>query len=103
MRPRFARFSPQARADLIEIRTHIALTGSPAKAGSYVTGLTRYTREYAAKGLTGSDRPEFGPGLRSVPYDRYHIIFRVNGAALDIAGVKGAAQDIPVVLKGDRE
>lgn len=94
MRPRIPLYTAEALADLRRLEFFIGLDDR-SYAKRYVTELRTYIRNAAAKGLTGTERPEFGPDLRSLTYDRQVIIFTVSTDHLSIVHIRDGSQNIP--------
>jgi toxin ParE1/3/4 len=92
------RFSGRAELDLIEIGDFIALD-SASNAGRFVAGLEEYCRVLEAHPLLGRAREELLPGLRSLPYRRYVIFYRVTADDIEIVRVLHSARDIRRALR----
>jgi toxin ParE1/3/4 len=90
------RYLAQARDDLIQIRRYIAReTGSNATALKYTEKLRQQCRELAElPGTIGRARPELMEDLRSIPYGNYVILFRYNGAFVEIVSIIEGHRDI---------
>ena len=69
-------FSPAAEADLAEIALFIAVD-DPERALTFVDELQGACTVLLDYPLVGVARPELGHGLRSKPYRRYMIYYRV--------------------------
>ena len=86
-------FSPVARADLLAIARHIA-EDNPDRALSFVA-------ELEAKAAQAAERPgsfpasDVAPGLRSIVYGRYLLLFRELADEVRIVRVLHSARDLP--------
>ena len=87
-------FSPAARADLLAIARHIA-EDNPDRALSFVA-------ELEAKAAQAAERPgsfpvsdDVAPGLRSIVYGRYLLLFRELADEVRIVRVLHSARDLP--------
>jgi toxin ParE1/3/4 len=70
--------SPEARADLKELREYIALKSSRRTAAKYIRRLKKFSGELAIAPHRGESHEHFRPGLRSIGFeDRVSILFAV--------------------------
>lgn len=70
------RFALRAERDLIDIGDFIA-RDSPANAVRFIARLEEFCELLVSQPLAGRVRDEVSPGLRSLPYGRYVIFYRV--------------------------
>jgi addiction module RelE/StbE family toxin len=92
-------FSPQARADLLQIHDRIA-QDNPANALRFVDRLEQQCYRLADHPYMGRSRSDLGPGFRSfvVPGTRYLIIYRVVEDGVQIIHVRQGGQDLNRLL-----
>lgn len=76
-------FSPAAEADLIDIALFIA-TGDPDRALTFIDELQAACSILLDYPLVGVARPDLGDNLRSKPYRRYMIYYRLVGDVVRI-------------------
>jgi toxin ParE1/3/4 len=90
------RYLKQAQSDLIKVKIYLAKqSGSNAVASRYVAKLRQQCRELAElPGTMGRARPELMEGLRSIPHGNYVILFRYNGASVEIMSIIEGHRDI---------
>ena len=86
-------FSPAAKADLLEIALYIA-QDNPVRAFCFVDELEVECLKLGQATGIGMARPELGEGIRMLPYERYLIFYREQGAMLRIERVMHGARDI---------
>lgn len=85
-------FSPEARADLLAIATHIA-ADDPERALSFVEELEARCADLLTYPEAGRPRPELGTGLRSKPHGRYLIFYTPAASAVRIERVLHGSRD----------
>jgi toxin ParE1/3/4 len=85
-------FSPAAEADLEDIALYIA-ADDPVRALGFVEELEAACAILAEHPRAGMARPEVGAGLRSKPYRRYVIYYRVAEEAVRIERILHGARD----------
>lgn len=85
-------FSPAAEADLIDIAVYIA-ADDPVRALTFVEELEAACNILVDHPLAGVARPEIGESLRSRPYRRYIIYYRVTDSAIRIERILHGARD----------
>jgi toxin ParE1/3/4 len=92
------RISAAAAIDLDEIWLHIA-SDSPANADRFLDRLvTTITDTLAAAPLAGRARDEFKVGLRSFPFERYLIFYRVPKDDVEIIRIIHGARDLGAIF-----
>jgi toxin ParE1/3/4 len=70
--------SPNARADLKELREYIALKATPRTAANYIRRLRKFSQELAIAPHRGEQREDLRPGLRTIGFEgRVSILFAV--------------------------
>jgi plasmid stabilization system protein ParE len=79
MSPLFkVQYTPEARADLIEIRDYIAMHSSQRRANGYIRRIRALCRSLAIAPHRGESRAHLRPGLRSIGFEgRVSILFAV--------------------------
>jgi addiction module RelE/StbE family toxin len=92
-------FSPEARADLLQIHDRIA-QDSPSSALRFIDRLEQQCYRLADYPYMGRSRSDLGSGLRSfvVPRTRYVIIYRVVTDGIQIIHVRQGGQDLNRLL-----
>jgi toxin ParE1/3/4 len=85
-------FSPAAQADLLDIALYIA-ADDPARALRFVDELEAACDVLVDHPFAGVARPEIGEELRSKPYRRYMIYYRVLGDVVRIERFLHGARD----------
>lgn len=93
MGPRRLELTEAARADLRNIRRHIA-EDSPQNARVFVAELTAKIAFIAQTGFTGSPRGHVAEGLRAFPYKHRCIYYRLYADRIVVVRVLHGAQDI---------
>ncbi|MBX3529837.1 MAG: type II toxin-antitoxin system RelE/ParE family toxin [Rhizobiaceae bacterium] len=93
-------FAPSARGDLREIGDYIAADNRPA-AKRMVAALQERARRLVDAPRLGKLRPDLQPGLRSIPFRNYVILYRVEDAAIRIERIIHGARDIDAVFEDD--
>jgi toxin ParE1/3/4 len=96
------RISPHARADLIEIWSYIA-DDSVANADAFIDKLYETLQVMGRQPGSGRRREELAPGMRSFPFRRYVIFYRVAAGAIEIVRVLHGARDVESVFEGHGE
>ena len=88
--------TPAARDDLIGIRDWIAVQAQSYDiADAYVERIKARLSSLADFPNRGSPRPDLGPELRSIPFERKRIIvYRIEGDVVDILRVLDGARDL---------
>jgi toxin ParE1/3/4 len=90
--------SDAAEADLEAIWMHIA-TDSPANADRFLDRLVAsITGTLSTAPLAGRARDEFEAGLRSLPYEKYIVFYRVRESIVDIVRIIHAARDLSAIF-----
>lgn len=85
-------FSPAAEADLVEIALYIA-ADDIERAQSFVGELEAACAVLVEHPFAGVARPELGDGVRSKPYHRYVIYYRVEDESVRIERFLHGARD----------
>jgi toxin ParE1/3/4 len=91
-------FSERAELDLIEIGNFIA-ADNPAAARRFVAHIEKHCRLLEDHPLLGRSRDDLLPELRSLPYRRYVIFYRVSGDSVQIVRVLHGARDAGCTLR----
>lgn len=92
MRPAY-RLTARARADIDSIAMWIAAGGNRARAVTFTEELEARCAQLADFSEAAQLRPEYGPGIRAVPFGRFLILYLVEpGEAVLVVRVVGAAQ-----------
>jgi toxin ParE1/3/4 len=95
-------FRPEAEADLADIYDHIA-ADSPARAKRFVALLRERCGALRQHPRMGRTRDELRPGLRSLPVERYLVIYRVREGAVEVAAVIHGSRDVAALFPGGEE
>jgi toxin ParE1/3/4 len=82
-----------ARADLIEDHAYIARE-NPFAADHFILDLYARVQSFAAAGLTGVNREEFGEEIRSMAYRERLIFFRINEIEMTVLRVLHGHQHV---------
>ena len=88
---------PEAEADLIDIGLYIA-EYSTTRARSVVQRLRLRARLLKTHPEAGRPRPELGDGIRSLIDRPYVLLYRIEGAAVEVVAILHGARDLPTVL-----
>jgi toxin ParE1/3/4 len=90
------KFLDSARDDIERIFRYIAVQSGSEKVGrNFVRRLTDRCRELAAAEFElGRPRPEFVPGLRSLPFGNYVLFFRYQDGWLEILNIIEGHRDM---------
>lgn len=91
-------FRPAALADLVEIHDHIA-ADSPARARKFIALLRDRCGPLRQFPEMGRLRDDLRPGLRSLPVDRYVVIYRVLGDVVEIVTIVHGSRDVDTVVR----
>jgi toxin ParE1/3/4 len=92
-------FRPEAEADLAEIHDHFA-QDSPARAQRFIALLRDRCAPLRQFPEMGRMRDDLLPGLRSLPVDRYVVIYRVLGDAVEIVTIVHGSRDVDTLVRG---
>ena len=85
MRRREVRLRPRALTDLMSIYDFIAEAAGPTVAIGYVGRLEAACRALAEASERGTLRPDLGPGIRTVGFERRAtIVFRTSATDVEI-------------------
>lgn len=95
-------FLAAAKQDLEGIYDYIA-ADSIERAGRFIDRIQFKCRSLTATPWIGRDRPDLAPGLRSLSYSRYLIIYRVRDDAVQIVGVIHGMRDLPAIFDRDED
>ncbi|HLF94068.1 MAG TPA: type II toxin-antitoxin system RelE/ParE family toxin [Planctomycetota bacterium] len=91
------RLSARAQADLEEIWVYIG-QDSPAAADRFVERILQTCRTLARTPRIGRPREDLAPGLRSLPYEKYVIFYRIAKSGVEVARVLSGYRDIEVLF-----
>ena len=92
------RVSPEARADLDEVWLYIA-HDNPDAADNYIRAIVSRLPVLASMPLTGRERPELSPGLRSFVVGHHVIFYRLFDGGIEVARVVDGARDLPPLFE----
>lgn len=95
----FYRISPQARDDLVEIWTYVAVENFAPVAADRL--MDRFLEQFDALGrhpLMGRQRPEFGPDWRLFHVGRYVVFYQPVKSGVEIVRVVHGARNFGRVL-----
>jgi toxin ParE1/3/4 len=84
-------FSARAEADLESIGDYIA-QDNPARALSFFQEIRQCCQNMAAQPLAAPLRPEYGEGIRRMPFGRYLIFYSVGDQSILIEHVRHSAR-----------
>jgi toxin ParE1/3/4 len=86
--------TPQAQAEVAEVRRYSQLQWGATQAKRYLRGLGRRFREIAA-GTAAHRDAEIGNGYRRCRYERHIIIFKEESDSIRIVHVFHDRMDVP--------
>lgn len=93
-------FSPEARAQLVDLYRYIAREAVPATAQTFTDAIVAYCEALRTFPLRGTRRDEVVSGLRTIGFcRRVTIAFTVDDDAVTILGVFYAGQDYERALQ----
>ncbi len=95
-----ARFTPQAKQDLLDIWDYIA-DDSVRSADRVLDTLTATAERLAATPLAGRARPELARNLRSYPQGNHVLFYRPADWGVEIIRILHGARDLPELFEGD--
>jgi toxin ParE1/3/4 len=84
---------PQAHLDLIEIWSYIA-DDNEAAADRMLDRFDKTLRMLRDRPMTGRERPELAPGLRSFPVGKYILFYLPLANGIDLVRVRSGYLDI---------
>jgi toxin ParE1/3/4 len=88
-------FSREARADLVSIYLWVEAAAGEAVAAAYQHRLRAACLALADFPSRGTPRPEFGPGVRSIAFERRAVIaYRDLGGAVEILAIAHRGRDL---------
>lgn len=90
-------FSAAALEDLTDIAAFIA-RDNPTRAGSFVDELEETAQRLGDQPHSGAARPEYGDGIRLLPYRRYLILYSPRDRFVLIERILHGARDITTLL-----
>lgn len=94
------RFRPSARRDLLAVHDFIASASGPGVARGYLDRIEQACNALADFPERGTLRPDLGPGLRLLGFERRAtIIFRIWKDEVQIVRVLYGGRDIEAVLR----
>jgi toxin ParE1/3/4 len=92
------RLSSKAQTDLDDIWIYIA-KDSLTNADKFIDRLLETVQKILSTApLAGRQRDELGEGLRSLPFERYMVFYRVENSAVEIGRILHSARDIEAVF-----
>ncbi len=91
-------FSPEARADLLDIADYIA-RADPERALTFVAELEARCAELLPFSDSGHLRPELAPELRSKPHGRYVISYTPGRRVVRVERILHGARDVGVAFR----
>lgn len=97
MRGRQARLSLQAHTDLQEIWLFIA-QDSEVAADRFIDRILQTCQRLARTPRIGRPREELATGLRSHPFDKYLIFYRIGKSGIEVARVLSGFRDIDTLF-----
>jgi toxin ParE1/3/4 len=86
------RFTLRAERDIEEIGDFIA-RDNPMRAVTFISELTERCEQLIEHPVAAPLRPEFGPGVRMVPFGRYLIFYMFESSLLEIIRVVHGARN----------
>lgn len=91
-------FRPEAEADLQDIHDQIAYD-SPARARAFIALLRDRCGPLRQFPEMGRVRDDLRPGLRSLPVDRYVVIYGVFGDVVEIVTIVHGSRDVDTLVR----
>lgn len=85
--------SPAAVADLGEVYRYGADNWGAARANLYLSRIKDQIWNLKTHPEIGSERPDLGPLLKSIPVGRHVIFYRYNRASLEVVRILHSRQD----------
>jgi len=95
-------FRPIALRDLQRIGHHIAREDATA-AHRFRNAIIRRINVLRQFPESARPRPEFGPGIRTIPIGRYIVILRVELPKVIVLRIVHGARDLPRLVKSFRQ
>jgi toxin ParE1/3/4 len=90
-----------ASQDIDAILSRLAAIGSFTTADKFLKTLNAKLKHLTAFPLIGRARPAWGPQHRSIPIDRYVIVYRVTDELVEIIRVMSGYQDLDEFFSDD--
>lgn len=90
-------FEARVACDLAEIQRFIG-RDSPVDAERFIVRLEGQCRKIAMAPFLGRARDELGPGIRSLPFGRYVILYRASRDEVLVVAVIHGARDVARAL-----
>jgi toxin ParE1/3/4 len=92
-----ARLSVHAQADLEEIWLYIA-QDSPVAADRFVDRILQTCQKLMQAPRVGRSRDDLASGLRSLPFEKYIIFYRLAPSGIEVARVLSGYRDLDVLF-----
>jgi toxin ParE1/3/4 len=89
--------SARAQSDLEEIWAYIA-QDNPGSADRFVDRILQACRKLAHAPRIGRPRDELASGLRSLPFEKYVMFYRIATSGVEIARILSGYRDIEVLF-----
>ncbi len=93
---------PQAEADLEDIALYLGRRNREAAKRVHADIVDRVHRQ-AQFPLTGQQRDDILPGLRSVAIAQYVVLFRPAGETIEVVRVLHASRDVDRIVREETE
>ena len=94
------RIAAEARADLRDIATYIALD-NPARAKTFIAELSNKIRTAAQRPMSFPARDDWKPGLRAALHRPYLIVFRIGDGFVEVLRVLHGARNVAKIIRED--
>lgn len=89
--------TPQAEDDLVEVWAYIAEDSEEA-ADRFLGRIENACRRLAENPLTGRDRSQLAPRLRSLAMSSYVLFYRPRSDGIELIRVLHGARDLPALF-----
>jgi toxin ParE1/3/4 len=86
--------SDPANQDIETIADYLAANYSLATSEKFIDGITARFRYIAQFPRIGRSRNELSPGLRSLHYEQYIVLYQIVGETIEIVRVASGYQDL---------
>ncbi len=96
---RTCRITPRASRDIEAIADYLAFQSSLASAERFLNGIDSIFQRIAQFPQIGRKRDELYPSLRSLPYEKYLIFYRLLNDDIEILRVVSGYQDLTALFE----
>ncbi len=95
---RVCRITPLASRDIEAIADYLATQSSLDRAEQFLNGIDSTLQRIAQFPQIGRKRDELYPGLRSLPYEKYLIFYRLLNDDIEVLRVVSGYQDLTALF-----